>query len=74
MNSPGEKWRNFQLQYQLPPQDSDARFCGNLSESEETSLQWFDEARRQECLGRGVVSCVPFDNNSRFCHQVCMLQ
>uniref|UniRef100_A0A1I7WMN1 PET domain-containing protein n=1 Tax=Heterorhabditis bacteriophora TaxID=37862 RepID=A0A1I7WMN1_HETBA len=30
VNSAGEKWRQRQLRYQLPPQDSDGRYCGEL--------------------------------------------
>lgn len=59
-----------QLQYQLPPQDSDARYCGNLSEVEENELRIIEETRKRECLGRGVISKIPFDHSQKSCHQV----
>uniref|UniRef100_A0A0N5BH60 Prickle-like protein 2 n=1 Tax=Strongyloides papillosus TaxID=174720 RepID=A0A0N5BH60_STREA len=68
-NSPGEKWRNEQLIYQNPPQDSHAKYCGYLSLSEERELQSFVERREDECLGRGIVAFVPNINSSPLkCH------
>uniref|UniRef100_A0A914D7N9 Uncharacterized protein n=1 Tax=Acrobeloides nanus TaxID=290746 RepID=A0A914D7N9_9BILA len=69
VNSPGEKWRLKQLQQQLPPQDSDARYCGNLNQTEENELNLFEAARKRECLGRGVIKSLPYDNRKRYCHQ-----
>ena len=73
INSVNEKWRLRQLQYQLPPQDSDVRYCGNLSEIEENELKIIEETRKRECLGRGVISRIPFNEIQRTCHQVLIL-
>uniref|UniRef100_A0A7E4UTD8 LIM zinc-binding domain-containing protein n=1 Tax=Panagrellus redivivus TaxID=6233 RepID=A0A7E4UTD8_PANRE len=69
INSVGEKWRTRQLQYQLPAQDSDARYCGNLTEAEENELQIIEETRKRECFGHGVIDRVPLDAGSHACHQ-----
>lgn len=70
VNSVGEKYRARQLQYQLPPQDSDPRYCGKLTDTEEKELEQFEQARKKDCLGRGVIKQLPYDNKRRHCHQV----
>ncbi|VDN40466.1 unnamed protein product [Gongylonema pulchrum] len=69
VNSIGEEWRARQLQYQLPPQDSDVRYCAKLSAEEEFELAQFEASRKRECLGRGTVEQLPYDNKRRHCHQ-----
>ncbi|KAK0399254.1 hypothetical protein QR680_002962 [Steinernema hermaphroditum] len=69
VNSVGEKWRNRQLVNQLPPQDSDTRYCASLSKDESNELMRFEEARKTECLGRGVIKQLPYDGKTRHCHQ-----
>lgn len=73
INSIGEKWRIRQLQYQLPPQDSDSRYCGNLSELEENELKIIEETRKRECLGKGVITKSNYGGNQQSCHQVSVL-
>lgn len=70
VNSVGEKWRTRQLQYQLPAQDSDPRYCGKLSAEEEAELTQFEAERKKECLGRGIIKQLPYDSKRRHCHQV----
>ncbi|VDD94753.1 unnamed protein product [Enterobius vermicularis] len=70
VNSVGEKYRARQLQYQLPPQDSDPRYCGKLTDTEEKELEQFEQARKKDCLGRGVIKQLPYDNKRRHCHQI----
>uniref|UniRef100_A0A183BXS8 PET domain-containing protein n=1 Tax=Globodera pallida TaxID=36090 RepID=A0A183BXS8_GLOPA len=55
IGTPGEQWRKRQLERQLPPQDADARFCGNLSAKETCELEAFVRERREKALGRGEV-------------------
>uniref|UniRef100_F1L5T8 Protein espinas n=1 Tax=Ascaris suum TaxID=6253 RepID=F1L5T8_ASCSU len=69
VNSVGEKWRTRQLQYQLPAQDSDPRYCGKLSAEEEAELTQFEAERKKECLGRGIIKQLPYDSKRRHCHQ-----
>lgn len=40
VNSSGEKWRLRQLRHQLPPQDSDPRYCSRLTPEEEDELRY----------------------------------
>uniref|UniRef100_A0A5S6R0J3 LIM zinc-binding domain-containing protein n=1 Tax=Trichuris muris TaxID=70415 RepID=A0A5S6R0J3_TRIMR len=55
VKSAGEKWRVRQLLLQLPPQDSQARYCRSLSAKEEQDLRVFDQQRKRDSLGQGVV-------------------
>ncbi|KAK6051941.1 PET domain protein [Cooperia oncophora] len=70
VNSAGEKWRIRQLRHQLPPQDSDPRYCSRLTAEEEDELRLFERRRKAECLGRGTVERVPYDERSRKCASV----
>lgn len=72
-NSPGEKWRNEQLIFQNPPQDSHVKYCGYLSLSEERELQSFVERRENECLGRGIVTLIPNNISSSIKCQLCKI-
>ncbi|KAI6176091.1 hypothetical protein M3Y97_00761200 [Aphelenchoides bicaudatus] len=69
LNSAGEKWRLNQLQHQLPAQDSDPSSL--QTENERQEFQNFESARKRECLGRGQIVRLPFDNSNskRYCHQ-----
>ncbi|XGW28846.1 hypothetical protein V3C99_008554, partial [Haemonchus contortus] len=67
VNSAGEKWRIRQLRHQLPPQDSDPRYCARLSSEEEAELRLFERRRKAECLGRGAVERVSYEDRSRKC-------
>ncbi|VDN03761.1 unnamed protein product [Thelazia callipaeda] len=69
VNSIGEEWRTHQLHYQLPPQDSDARYCGKLDARERRELVQFELGRKRECLGRGTIEQLPYDSKRRHCHQ-----
>ncbi|KHJ84445.1 PET domain protein [Oesophagostomum dentatum] len=70
VNSVGEKWRLRQLRHQLPPQDSDPRYCSRLTKEEEDELRLFERRRKAECLGRGSVDRVPYDGRVRKCGTV----
>ncbi|KAL3093206.1 hypothetical protein niasHT_022656 [Heterodera trifolii] len=68
----GEHWRKGQLERQLPRQDADARFCGNLSAQEETELAAFARVRFANSLGRGEVrrsSPAAVGTSKVYCHQ-----
>lgn len=65
--SAGEKWRLRQTRYQLPPQDSDARYCEDLSAEEADNLRMFERTRRTEYLGSGVVQRSPVDTICEKC-------
>ena len=58
VNSIGEKYRVKQLLYQLPPHDSEARYCQGLSEDEKRELRLFSVQRKRDALGRGSVKQV----------------
>ncbi|KAM9074201.1 prickle-like protein 4 isoform 3-T4 [Megaptera novaeangliae] len=47
------------LLQQLPPQDSDERYCLALGEEERAELRLFCAQRRREALGQGVARLVP---------------
>ncbi|XP_058519228.1 prickle-like protein 4 isoform X3 [Ochotona princeps] len=47
------------LLQQLPPQDSDERYCLALGKEEQAELQLFHAQRKQEALGQGVARLVP---------------
>ncbi|KJH44096.1 PET domain protein [Dictyocaulus viviparus] len=93
VNSSGEKWRLRQLRHQLPPQDSDPRYCAGLTAEEQDELstfrksqhlnsnfsktafydqlyRLFERRRKAECLGRGVVDWLPYDDRNRKCGTV----
>lgn len=58
VSSPGEKYRNRQLIFQLPAHDSEAQYCNKLSESEKRELKLFNSQRKREALARGIVKQV----------------
>ncbi|XP_041428407.1 prickle planar cell polarity protein 3-A [Xenopus laevis] len=70
INSPGEKYRLKQLLRQLPPHDSEARYCCSLQgEEEEELLLLFSQKRRLENLGRGCVRPVSGTMSGTVCQQ-----
>uniref|UniRef100_A0A915CTW4 Uncharacterized protein n=1 Tax=Ditylenchus dipsaci TaxID=166011 RepID=A0A915CTW4_9BILA len=71
VNSAGEQWRLEQLVKQLPPQDSDPRYCSKLNPVEESELNAFEKERKKQCLGRGLIQQLPIypDNRKLYCHQ-----
>ena len=71
--SAGEKYRVAQLLRQLPPHDSEARYCSRLSEGERRELRLFSARRRAEALGRGSVSSLPEPLKGTPCQQVDLL-
>ncbi|XP_065305462.1 protein prickle-like isoform X1 [Dermacentor albipictus] len=59
VNSVGEKYRIRQLLHQLPPHDSEVRYCNGLCEEERRELRLFSSQRKREALGRGSVRQLP---------------
>ncbi|GAB6019401.1 hypothetical protein CHUAL_000982 [Chamberlinius hualienensis] len=59
VNSMGEKYRIKQLLQQLPPHDSEVRYCSGLGEEEKKELRLFSAQRKREALGRGSVKQLP---------------
>lgn len=59
VNSVGEKYRIRQLLHQLPPHDSEVRYCNGLCEEERRELRLFSGQRKREALGRGSVRQLP---------------
>lgn len=51
----GERYRVHQLLLQLPPHDSDPRYCQNLTEAEKREFQLFIAVRKEKASGRGTV-------------------
>ncbi|CAI2352004.1 unnamed protein product [Caenorhabditis sp. 36 PRJEB53466] len=67
IGSAGEKWRQRQSRYQLPPQDSDVRYCEDLNAEEADTLRMFERTRKSECLGSGVIQYAPYDGKCEKC-------
>uniref|UniRef100_T1IW94 Protein prickle n=1 Tax=Strigamia maritima TaxID=126957 RepID=T1IW94_STRMM len=59
VNSIGEKYRIRQLLHQLPPHDSEVRYCNGLSDEERKELRLFSAQRKRDALGRGTVRQLP---------------
>ncbi|XP_070217306.1 prickle-like protein 4 isoform X2 [Bos mutus] len=58
--TPAPSWPVLRsLLQQLPPQDSDERYCLALGEEELAELRLFCAQRRREALGQGVARLVP---------------
>lgn len=55
----GEQYRMRQLLWQLPPHDTDNRFCHDLSEEEKVEYSNFNILRKKEAMGRGSVRPLP---------------
>lgn len=58
------------LLQQLPPQDSDERYCLALGKEEQAELQLFHAQRKQEALGQGVARLVPPQLEGYTCEKV----
>ncbi|KFD73081.1 hypothetical protein M514_00204, partial [Trichuris suis] len=72
VKSAGEKWRVRQLLLQLPPQDSQPRYCRSLSAKEEQDLRAFDQQRKRDSLGQGVVQVLHRRTlRDMACHRCC---
>ncbi|KAM8933969.1 prickle planar cell polarity protein 3 [Pelodytes ibericus] len=70
VQSPGERYRVKQLLHQLPPHDSEARYCCSLQgEEDEELLSLFSQRRRLENLGRGSVRPVSRTMNGTVCQR-----
>uniref|UniRef100_A0ACB8F4R9 Uncharacterized protein n=1 Tax=Sphaerodactylus townsendi TaxID=933632 RepID=A0ACB8F4R9_9SAUR len=55
------------LLQQLPPQDSDEKYCPAIGEEEREQLRTFAEQRRQESLGQGVRCLISSTTHGYFC-------
>ncbi|XP_063792635.1 prickle planar cell polarity protein 3 isoform X3 [Pseudophryne corroboree] len=67
----GERYRLRQLLHQLPPHDSEARYCCSLQGEEEVELlTLFNQKRRLENLGRGSVRPVSRTMSGTVCRKV----
>ncbi|XP_024147566.2 prickle-like protein 1 [Oryzias melastigma] len=71
VNSPGEKHRIRQLLYQLPPHDSEVRYCHSLTEEEKKELLMFSSQRKREALGRGAPKILPRALQHARCENCC---
>ncbi|XP_063792633.1 prickle planar cell polarity protein 3 isoform X1 [Pseudophryne corroboree] len=66
----GERYRLRQLLHQLPPHDSEARYCCSLQGEEEVELlTLFNQKRRLENLGRGSVRPVSRTMSGTVCRK-----
>lgn len=59
-----------QLLWQLPPHDSDMRYCHQLSSDEKREHINFNTQRKKEALGRGTVRQLPVTLNTTSCTKV----
>ncbi|CAF0788497.1 unnamed protein product [Didymodactylos carnosus] len=67
INSIGEKYRTKKLEEQLPPHDSDPKYCRHLTEEEKNELKIFSEQQRQSALGRGTAKQISLTQPSLTC-------
>ena len=70
IDSHGERYRNKQIIVQLPPYDSEARFCNDLSDEEKRELRIFVALRKRDALDRGVVKQIPDVSEGYSCKEV----
>ena len=70
IDSRGERYRNKQIIVQLPPYDSEARFCNGLTDEEKRELRIFVALRKRDALDRGVVKQIPDVSEGYSCKQV----
>jgi len=66
--SVGDRWRTTQLLRQLPPQDTEVRYCHGLSDEEKRELRLFSAQRRHSALGRATV--LPLMMSAKCCQVV----
>ncbi|UJR13895.1 hypothetical protein I4U23_000902 [Adineta vaga] len=67
LNSIGEKYRTRMLEEQLPPHDSDPKYCRVLTEDEKNELRIFNEQQRHNALGRGSARQLPLTQSPMPC-------
>jgi len=67
LNSIGEKYRTRMLEDQLPPHDSDPKYCRTLTEDEKNELRIFNEQQRHNALGRGSARQLPLTQSPMPC-------
>lgn len=70
IDSIGERHRNKQIIVQLPPYDSEARFCNGLTDEEKRELRIFVALRKRDALDRGVVKQIPDVSEGYGCREV----
>jgi prickle len=58
------------LEKQLPPHDSDPKYCRSLSEEEKNELRIFNEQQRHNAFGRGVAKQLPLTQSPVPCRGV----
>ena len=61
------------LEKQLPPHDSDLKYCRSLNEDEKNELKIFTEQQRHTALGRGVTKQLPLTQSPMPCRGVSTL-
>ncbi|KAJ7327736.1 Prickle-like protein 2 [Desmophyllum pertusum] len=69
IDSLGERHRNKQIIVQLPPYDSEARFCNGLTDEEKRELRIFVALRKRDALDRGVVKQIPDVSEGYSCRE-----
>jgi len=69
IDSHGERYRNKQIIVQLPPYDSEARFCNGLTDEEKRELRIFVALRKRDALDRGLVKQIPDVSEGYSCRE-----
>jgi prickle len=59
------------LEQQLPPHDSDPKYCRSLNEDEKNELRIFNEQQRHNALGRASARQLPLTQSPMPCRGVC---
>ena len=59
------------LEDQLPPHDSDPKYCRSLNEDEKNELRIFNEQQRHNALGRASARQLPLTQSPMPCRGVC---
>ncbi|KAL7669105.1 hypothetical protein ACOME3_009774 [Neoechinorhynchus agilis] len=62
INSIGERYRIRQLLLQMPPHDTESKYCQNLTEHEKRTFATFAQQRKENALGRAVVRVIDCEN------------
>jgi len=58
------------LEEQLPPHDSDPKYCRSLNEDEKNELRMFNEQQRHNALGRASARQLPLTQSPMPCRGV----
>jgi hypothetical protein len=61
------------LEEQLPPHDSDPKYCRSLNEDEKNELRIFNEQQRHTALGRGSARQLPLTQSPMPCRGVSLI-